>query len=393
VYLKGTTAEAEMFAMLPYAAAVLLAVKGMRQGGGGKAFFWTGMAAAMAFLYKVVFLAPLGIALGMILLDAWRRKNESKGLRLSIYRCLGLAGGFAVVTGLVFSYFAWEGLLERFLLVFSLGSAYVNTLIEQMPIYFILLIPINLLAENNIFITIFSLAGSISLGLIVWRKGFFHATEGIVAAGLLAWFGLSVLTAGITRMPYRHYALIILPALAVIAGWEWEQLYGVVASVASTWKKRVGQFSLAAVLTLTVFSSVQSNFAFYASYLQYKVGAVSYEEFVTKGTLEGSIYRRTKELVAYITARTNPEDLIFHWTEFPKIYYEADRRAPVDMIWPIQIELAGSSHQIFQPQTQYIIVGASKTLPEPAWMKEGLKKSYHLEAEIDEQKIYRRNDP
>jgi hypothetical protein len=213
---------------------------------------------------------------------------------------------------------------------------------------------------------------------------------GIPMIGLMILFLLSMLTAGITRVGYPHYSLIIIPSLSVISGWELVQLSTILPGGDNIRKRKAGELGFVALVLLVLINSGIVNFDYYSYYIQYKLGIVPYQVFTVKGTQEGKNSLRTQALVQYIKQRTNPDDLVYHWTDFPQIYYYAERNAPIDMIWPNQAELTGSYERIFSPQTQYILVGKSMYLPEPAWMQEELDEAYQLEKVIDEQRIYRR---
>ncbi len=100
----------------------------------------------------------------------------------------------------------------------------------------------------------------------------------------------------------------------------------------------------------------------------------------------------SQKIAAYIRDNTTPDDFIYAWSDNVQIYYLADRRAPIEFIWPINAEAADSYKFIFLPQTKYIIVGESILAVKPEWLNEGLEISYTLEKVIEEHNIYRRID-
>jgi hypothetical protein len=392
VYLKGTTAEAEMFAMLPYAAAVLLAVKGMRRTAGEWFFCGAGVLGAIAFFYKAVFMAPVAVTGLMIGLQFYLERRTPVAARLAIRRLVSMVGGFTLVTALVVGYFSLEGLLGRFLMVFSSGSRYVG-LTGYQPVINILLIPIYVLAVNNLLLVIFGIAGAVRMVRSSRQPSVSDLKWDVRPIGLVTWLGLSVLTAGITRVDYPHYSLIVVPALAVLSAYEMVYLVRRASEASAVRARRLSQMGLAIVFLLTLLNSALTNYSMYAHYIRYRQGIETYAQFLEKGTFEGGIYLREQALADYITERTDPDDRIYHWTDFPQIYYLADRRSPIDTIWPTQVELSGSYQRIFGEQTRYILVGSSLYLPVPAWMQAELDKAYRLETTLDGQAIYRRIEP
>jgi hypothetical protein len=68
----------------------------------------------------------------------------------------------------------------------------------------------------------------------------------------------------------------------------------------------------------------------------------------------------------------------------------ADRRCPIDIIWPLYAQATGPYQRIFGPQTKYIIVSQINSLPRPAWFIAELNDKYRLETVIAGQEIYRR---
>jgi 4-amino-4-deoxy-L-arabinose transferase-like glycosyltransferase len=390
VYLKGTTAEPEMFAMLPYTAAVYLAVLQVQRRAGFKGFYWVGVVGAIAFMYKLVFLAPMAVAVGMIGLEFILNRKEHAALRNFLLRFLGLGAGFIALSFLVLSYFAFQGLLGRFALVFMLGTRYVG-LTTNYPWFNILLMPIYILAINNVFVLVFSIAGvQRLLRSARWDSDQVRSFN-IPALGVAVWFILSVLTAGITRVDYPHYTLIVVPVVAFFAGLEISRMWFILVENKSTVKEKMpGLLMVLGLVGLMFFYSGLINIHAYRHYWLYRTGQESYADFVLKGTFDGQASTRSFVLADYIVSHTDPDDLIYYWGEYPNIYYLSNRNAPIDMLWANQPELTGSYMRIFTTQTRYIIVANSIIMDEPGWMQVELDKAYRLETVIDEQRIYSR---
>jgi hypothetical protein len=386
--LLGTTAEPEMFALLPYTLTILLAVHQIQTKADWKSFFLTGVFGSIAFIYKAVFLAPMVVSFGLIFLDSWKENHTPGEIEFGIKRSLGLIAGFVATLSLVIAYFASIGLFDRFLMVFTFGRIYVD-LTDHIPAYVVFFIPILTLAKNNLVITILGIVGTIRLvsDFFTSKK---HATSyNLPVTGIMIWFILSILTAGITRMPFPHYTLITLPALSTIVGLEFANFYRIIHA-SSRSERRVGIFILTAIITVAVINSAITNSSLYTNFVKYKWGWISEETFIVNELADGRYYPRNVELATLIIQMTEPDDYVYHWTDFPMIYYTADLQAPIDMIWPTQAELSGSYKRIFSDHTKIIVVGSSLYLPVPEWMNEELEHSYELVTVIDEQRVYKR---
>jgi hypothetical protein len=96
-------------------------------------------------------------------------------------------------------------------------------------------------------------------------------------------------------------------------------------------------------------------------------------------------------LAEFVAAQTEPDDSVYYWSEDVQLYYLANRRSPIDMIWPIDIAASGPPQRVFTPQTQLIIIDRREPAPAPPdWFMAELAANYLLEAEFDEQVVYRR---
>jgi hypothetical protein len=125
--------------------------------------------------------------------------------------------------------------------------------------------------------------------------------------------------------------------------------------------------------------------------LRYCLGLESWETYVQEGWIFGESILRAYRLADYIAKRTDPSDRVYYWSGDVQFYYVADRRAATDIIWPINLEATGPYDRIFSPQTAYVIVGTSYSVPRPDWMYVELEAHhYALVKEIDGQQVYAR---
>jgi hypothetical protein len=149
---------------------------------------------------------------------------------------------------------------------------------------------------------------------------------------------------------------------------------------------------LVLLLSFALFLSGVRNSRYYHHYVRYRLGLETHEDFVVKGVGWGDSLLRVQRLADYVRERTTPADRIYYWSGDTQIYYLADRRCAIDIIWPLYAEATGSHERIFSPRTRYVILGESNNIPRPDWLHRQLEGEYRLERVIDGQEIYRRTD-
>ena len=411
VLLYGTTAEIELFANLPRIAAFLVLMHLTTRQAAAWKFVFVGLLSAMAFLFKAVYLSPLALAGWVLLAELWRTRTAPGAWRRAMRRGLWVGLGFVAALLLVVAYFALVGLLPRFLLVFTLGQEYVNfrqdipSVQQYWPFY-----PLLGLAVNNVALLILSLAGFVAVGMSRLRDTFSQKAKAIPcvcppgqspdlpppqgqgAFYVAIWYLFSFFEAGITRVLFFHYYLLIVPPLALLAAWFLLRIYRDLQ--VHTARRSVATWLLATVLAVTFFFSARQNFNYYSLYTRYKLGEGTYRDFLLDGWPDhkGIESVRVEELVDYIQRHTVPSDRIYYWSGGVQLYYLADRRCPIDVIWPVYAKATGPYERIFVPQTKYVIVGESNNVPRPDWLYAELAKAYELETVIRDQEIYRRAD-
>ena len=391
VWLWGQTAETELFANLPRIAAVLVVLHLTHQRAPAWKYVFVGLLAAAAFLFKALYLSPLAMAGAVLLGEAWRNRQAAGVWRAAARR--GLWVGIGFVCGLLPAglYFSWLGLLSRLLLVFTLGQEYAaasDVIPEAIPVFgpWILhpLLPLLGLALNNAILLAFSLAGFLFVLLI----GQYRSSPLLYLA---AWYIFAWFEAGINLELFAHYYLLLVPPLSLLAAWFLLKLVGDVAARlarAGAWAA-TGLFL--ALLTLSLGVSIVQNYYYYYHYTQYKIGKETQADFVRQGWPGfGERIARASMLAAYVQERTEPADRIYYWSEDVQLYYLANRRSPLDTLWPIDVEATGSYRRIFVPQTRYVIVDRHREPAAPGWLYAALSHKYTLETVVDGQEIYRR---
>ena len=390
IFLQGTSAKSVLFVNLPVTAAILLTIELTLRGSKNWKFVFTGVLCAVAFLYKSVYLSPLVVTLFVVFINSWFVREHDRAWKTALLSATWVLIGFIASLVCVTVYFAGLDLLSRFFLVFTLGQKYVAQISSNMPSAAILVAPLFILAFNNIILLLLSIVGSIRMLRQIRQK---HQTDYqfvIVGLSVVLWFVFSIIIAGITRKGWPYYSIIVIPPLVLIAAWEIGQLRRIFSRRFNAMGYFPKNLPVAILLIVIMIQSGLTNYKQYYHYALYKLGVEMYNEFLTKSLPFGENYVKVNKIVEYIISNTCPDDYIYIWSNDPQIYYLTNRRAPIDMIWPLYAEATGSYQRIFSPRTKYIVVGDSIQAAKPEWLFEELKKSYQFEALIEDQLIYRR---
>jgi hypothetical protein len=145
---------------------------------------------------------------------------------------------------------------------------------------------------------------------------------------------------------------------------------------------------------LVVLNFIVMDYSFYSHYVSYKLGDISRQDFILgyRGTSGTGLAALNAEIIGdYLQAHTSSNDRIYLATDNVQSYYYADRKPPVEVLWPDYLFAFGSPDQVFSPHTKYIVLDKPENLNHPQWLMDGLHRDYHLETIIGGQEIYRRN--
>ena len=389
IELFGSSGQTELFANLPRIAAFLVLMQLVLKNRPAWHFALVGLLSAAAILFKVIYLSPLALAGFVLLATLWPARKSAQAWRTMVGRALWI--GVGLVLGLLPAalYFYFVDLLPQLLMVFSLGSTYVNVInsipaIGEHTWLLFLLFPLLGLALNNAAL----LGGSLAGALLIMVNKTLRKTPALY---VVVWYGLAFVEASANRRFFLHYYLLLVPPLTLLAAWFLLKIYRDLKALSY---KTGPALILGGLLALILAISIQQNFAYYYHYLQYRLGAVTYQGFLLKGwPEEGPKLVQVQNLADYIAQRTTPADHIYYWSYHVQLYYLADRRAPIEVIWPEYIEAyEGSRQRIFGPTTRYIVVDTDINIPTPAWIYARLDEDYELETTIDGQAIYRRRE-
>ena len=390
--LSGTSAESELFANLPITASILLTLFLTLNESRSWMFLWIGALCAFSFLYKVVFLTPLIVSSLVIIFDAYLILDFRILWNTVATRITWMIIGFTVPLLMVAVLFARAGLWSRFMLIFEHGRSYVEYLNNDVSVIAVFILPIAVLSFNNIILIILGMKGAIRLVRMIKKDIIFNRSLTITGTAILLWFLLSFFVAGITRKGWPHYSLIVIPSLSILAAFEIIQLNRIFLSKSLTRKRPSWLLPTILIISILLISSI-TNFNQYYYYILYKLGYESYEGYVTNSSYDDSINLVSIIHTAeHIKTHSSPDDYIYAWSDYAQIYYLAERRAPIDIIWPTYAESTGPYERIFSSKTKFIIVGKSYLAETPDWLYKEIAKSYGFDEKIGDQIIYRRND-
>lgn len=388
VSLKGTTVEMEHFANLPLTAGVLLCMVLIRNRAPAWQFIGVGFLGAVGVLYKIIFVGPLVVAGIIIPAAAWLDGGDRQSCKTALLRLTWTFVGLVIPVMSVAAYFASLGLWDRILLIFQLGFGYMKDsgMLDWLPPPFGF--PLFWMSASNSALLIFGLFGVYRHARRVFP---FRSMDNLMHLAVMSWVTISFVEAGMRRGGWEHYALLVVPPLALMAASE-------IGTAYQRWNvpHRQAMIRTAAMASLVILNFGFMNFDFYSHHIQYKLGLISYKDFIygyagTSGS--GPDIYHSESIGYYIKAHTTPEDLIYLASNNMQTYYYADRRPPIDIIWPGYIFVGGPAERIFDPRTTYIVVDRPEKIDRPQWLVEGLSSFYRLEIVLGQQEIYRRRTP
>lgn len=385
LWMWGNSAEIELFANLPRIASFLVLIYLTKsyplshQPALTWKFVFVGLLSAVTFLFKAIYVSPLILTGIVLVMELWPNRTRMDAWRITLLRGFWVGTGFAAGLLITASYFAFLGLLPRLWLVFTLGQTYTHlpTIEFQYTIFY----PLVGLGYNNLALLTFSLAGLIIILTDKTRR----STNLLL---VVMWYILSFIEAGALVRVFRfYYYLLIVPSLALLAAWFLLKIYRDLSRLYRPW---VAPTVLGVLLATTFIVSTVQNFNFYYHYIRYKVGQETFRDFLQYGSPFGPQLIQLQELADYIQQRTIPADNIYYWSEDVQLYYLADRRCAIDIIWSLYVDATGPRQRIFAPNTKYVIIDTSRPQADWFWLYPELTRNYNLETVIYGQEIYRR---
>jgi 4-amino-4-deoxy-L-arabinose transferase-like glycosyltransferase len=392
LWLKGTTAEIELFVNLPRAAVILLVLRLDQEKGREWAYIFVGLLSGVAFLFKAIYLDSLLISGIVILIGFLKHKDQNGRLWSAFLRSCWVGIGFICSILPVFLYFYLTGLWPRFLMIFKLGSSYSSVFLLDTSILLIFVAPLMILAINNVLLLIVSIIGMINLSFQTRKKWLTDDPAWMAPVVMVIWYALSWFVAGFSKFGFVHYGILAVPPLSLTAAWGLSLIHkNYVARKGTTRWFSIRSPGLLLFIAILIISAVV-NARVYYHYSQYLLGHETRKEFLKDGSPVGAEYITLLGVIEHIQAATTQEEFIYAWTDQAQIYYYTDRRAPVEVPWPVYAQAFGSYKRIFVPNTKYIILGESMMIARPDWLYVELNRNYELEQVIGEYEIYRRTN-
>ncbi len=199
------------------------------------------------------------------------------------------------------------------------------------------------------------------------------------------WLVFTFAQAGLRGGGFNYYVLMTLPPLTLASAFAISNIYEIR-------KKRMPRrsipiFEAGILMSLIIANYSWTNLNFFKQYIPYKLGEITYDEFLFKVDDKG-MYTLSNAILGYIQDHTTSDDFIYLWSDNVQYYYYADRRPPIDILWPSYVSATGPPQRIFNPRTKYILVADHKDRPQ--WLIAGLDHYYFLETHIDVYQLYRR---
>ncbi|MDM8529575.1 hypothetical protein QUF63_00290 [Anaerolineales bacterium HSG25] len=388
--LMGTSAEIELFANLPRIASVFILLYLTAHHAPAWRYIFVGLITAISFYFKAVYITPLILAAIVLIVDTWYNRTEVDVRSHVFTPLIWVVAGFFIGIFIVIFYFGSLGLLSRLGLVFVIGQTYIRfrtASSSHMSILW-LLHPVIALVVTNFIISFFAMSGFIFTIINHKKRNTQLPEKTLLMLYINVWLLLSYIEANVSRAFFMHYYLLVLPPLCLLASWFLVDLYQKIKTATS---QKLAVVVLLGLLWSALFVSIRANYNYYNHFVRYKLGIETFETFIEKGWGNTELLE-LQELADYIQQNTTSDDYIYYWSGNMQLYYLSNRRAPIDIIWPIYIEATGPYNRIFTPQTKYIIVGESNNIPQPDWLYPELEKSYDLETIIAGQEFYRRRE-
>lgn len=389
--LSGDTAEIELFANVPISLVILLGAQLLTNRKKSFLFlFLIGVFGSISFLFKAVYITSL-VAVSLTLILDFIFEYDRKQLAEFLKKISIMFLGFILVNGIVLFYFGIEGLLSRFLLVFQVGSEYINY--HESPWYFIFLMPTAIMINANFSLLLFDFVSVFRLLFYLPKKIKKNKTIALNQFSVIIWLFMSIFAAGFSRFGFAHYGILLIPPLSLLFGIEvselWTRIHKQHPDLNIIKKIVLPTFMLIIVFGNTFYSSSD----YIGGYINYRLGKIDLIEFAANYTSMGPNNVMAKNIAAYIKQNTEPDDYIFTWTELAQICYLANRRSSVDVIWSLYVSYFGPPERAFNLKPVYIIVGPYFLYDEetPEWLTSELENSYRLEKTYNQFKIYRIN--
>jgi len=398
-FIAGTNSRIESFVILPQVTAVFILFTLAKKNTSSWTYVFPGFFSFAVIFFKANYISAVCLTGILILRELVHGWKNPKTWKLAIMRSGWAMVGFGLPAILTISYFTANGIVDRFLQVFTLGFSYMQVTPNQLTSpAFILLYPLAILGKSNFILLLSAVTGTL-LYLLSLRRGTTtpdeveNSSDPDLLPYIIIWFGFSFIETGVSRTFLHNYYLIFIPPLTIISAWFFVKL---TREIRTFWPGLPGLYSKILLLLFTLASLILGllpNYPYlHHYYAEYLTGKIDYNAVLEEGLPEGvaETMQAIAEIGQYINAHAEQHDTIYYWSNFMELYYYADRQSSADIIWPLYVDAFNNKAQIFE--AEYILLGDTPLGYQeiPVWLIEGLNRQYELEITLHGQQLYRR---
>lgn len=380
--LAGDSAEIELWANLPLTLIAWLGIVFLKGHNRPVVYILIGILGAASFLYKGVYIFSI-VAISLTLLLNAFLKQQSSAWVVLLKQVSAIFAGVVLILGPVIAYFYSAGVLDGLWLVFKFGAGYVSE--NTTSLIYAIVIPVVLSASSYAVLTMLGIASTGRI-LIFLRKTISEQREkGLIEFLLIVWFITSIIAAGFSRLPFPHYAQLLLPPLSILCATELTELFQ-----RSRQLKLPFRYAIVTIIFLFIVGNILYSAKDYlGGYIKYRSGEITYSEYIRDDVWLGDMNIDAMEISEYIQQHTVPNDQIFGWTNLAQIYYMSNRHSSGSIIWPDYIKMLDNPEEVLDSNPVYIVYDY-KIFGTPEWLIKRINQAYQLEASIEDIKIYHR---
>ncbi len=306
-------ANTEAYMLLPLMGSLLAFTVGMKRGHSGW-FFAAGILAGLAMMTKQVAMWNL-LALAMVAL-VWHHRAHGLGWR-SVAPVFWLFAGTLISLAAVALPFALTGSLDDFLYAtLSYNWVYVRLITWADRLRYMGAI-IYFLAVAAPFV-----AGALAGLIVMWRR-----RAQAMDYALILWAVASAIGVASGGRFFPHYFLQLMPSLAVLTG---IMIYDRFANGGNQMLSRPAWMIALFLIVVSVGTTT----------VVYLAPRQAEQQIISTVFYQKEWENHSRELGAYIKARTAPDDLIFNYGRESQVYFYADRQPSVPYFydWVYQYE-------------------------------------------------------
>jgi 4-amino-4-deoxy-L-arabinose transferase-like glycosyltransferase len=371
------------------------------------------------FCGLTVYFKPTGATLLAALALAVVLLRWSTGVRSVLKALLALAAGAALSFLPLFVYFAAHGALDDLYQTIIVFNAYHTRIGGNPTLAGSITGTLDFLVSMNLLAPLAVVGAWLAVRAVADER---RLAAGLPAAGVVLVLWLLGTAAGIWTQGkfFSYHWSPVLPPLALLAGWGVAGLLDELRQNRSALGQRLGAVVCIAVLAVYGVALARDHAPKWTRDARYLLGQTSSQQYLANfaHNIQGrDIYSfpQTLDTARYVQARTDPDDTVLVWGFQSLVNFLADRRAPTRYIftYPLTFDRPETAFRVQARRTflndlklnppVYIVLVTNDINPLQAVDSLGLiggfpefqqimRRDYHLETDIGEFHIYRRND-